>query len=54
MADHEDASGIFLKSSAQLSLCICVEMVGGFVQKKKIGFAVDQLAQAHLGLFAAA
>ena len=54
MTDHEDAAAIIEKGPPQLILRIHVQMIGGLVQEKDICLFVNQLAQAHLGLLAAA
>ena len=54
MTDHEDAAAIIEKGPPQLLLRIHVQMIGGLVQEKDICLFVNQLAQAHLGLLAAA
>ena len=54
MADHQNAALIDAQRPFQLCLGVRVQMVGGLIQQKHVGRAVDQLAEPHLRLFAAA
>ena len=54
VANHQNAPFVFRQSAEKLVLCVLIEMVCGLVQKENVGRTVDQLAEAHFRLLAAA
>ena len=54
MADKQDTFLVLLQCPFQFVLGIHVQVVGGLVQEEEVGVAVDELAEADLGLLATA
>ena len=54
MADHQDAALIGGERPLQLRLGVRVQVVGGLIQHKHVGGAVDELTEPHLCLLPAA
>ena len=54
MADEQDTSLVFLQRPLQLVFGVHIQMVRGLVQEEEVGVAVDELAEADLGLLATA
>ena len=54
MADEKQGSPVFPKSLFQGILSVCIQVIGGLIQKQDVGIPVDQFAQADLRLLASA